>query len=100
MFIQYIFRVHLYIALSFLSRSYDWAFPKMPPQPIIYPILAKWSPQVFLPHIYQCIAVTRIFLGHEVKGLKMYPFVYAEDVDLLLGIYECMNNIYYLENIS
>jgi len=36
-------------------------------------------------HTFQCITITGIFLGHEVKGLKIDLFYYAEDVDLLLG---------------
>jgi hypothetical protein len=56
-------------------------------EPIIYRIPDKWSSQ-FFSHIYHCITVTRIFLGRDVNGLKMYSFLYAEDVYLLLGIYE------------
>jgi len=31
------------------------------------------------------ITITRIYLGHDVKGLKIDLFYYAEDVDSLMG---------------
>jgi hypothetical protein len=61
----------------------------MPYETIISPLLAKWSLQFFF-HTFQCITVTRIFLGHDVKGLKIDLFYYGEDVDLF---WDNMNNI-------